>query len=145
MAGPPVGKSTVSISPSPTGVIAISPDPHPTLSRKRHTFTRNGKPFPLLFGASPRGVDFSIQFHNFSLSALSVRLDHAVQIGPPATLDAGREMDAFLVAVTLPTFLNTIAMFTAVSAPVPFLNRVLKNRTDVIASLPSRSGGDQRE
>ncbi|MGD0781150.1 MAG: hypothetical protein ABR954_10310 [Dehalococcoidales bacterium] len=68
-----------------------------------------------------------------------------MQIGPPATLDAGREMDAFLVAVTLPTFLNTIAMFTAVSAPVPFLNRVLKNRTDVIASLPSRSGGDQRE
>jgi hypothetical protein len=54
-------------------------------------------------------------------------------------------MDAFLVAVTLHTFLITIAMFTAVSAIVPFLNRVLKNRTDVIASLPSRSGGDQRE
>jgi peptidoglycan biosynthesis protein MviN/MurJ (putative lipid II flippase) len=49
------------------------------------------------------------------------------QIGPAATLGTGREMDAFLVAVTLHTFLNIVAMSTAVSALVPFFKEELQS------------------
>jgi peptidoglycan biosynthesis protein MviN/MurJ (putative lipid II flippase) len=61
----------------------------------------------------------------FSLSTLTTGLCLVVQIGPAATLGIGREMDAFLGAVTLHTFLNTVAMFTAVSAFVPFFKEEL--------------------
>jgi len=36
-------------------------------------------------------------------------------------------MDASLVAVTLHKFLNTVVMFTAVSAPVPFFKEELQS------------------
>ena len=61
----------------------------------------------------------------FVLSALTIFFGLAVQIGLAAVLGTGREMDAFLVAVTLPTFLNIVAMFTAVSALIPFFKGYL--------------------
>jgi hypothetical protein len=36
-------------------------------------------------------------------------------------------MDAFLMAVTLHTFLNIVAIFTAISALVPFLEEELQS------------------
>jgi putative peptidoglycan lipid II flippase len=72
----------------------------------------------------------------FFLSALTIGLGLMVQIGLAAALGTGREMDAFLVAITLPTFINTVAMFTAVSAFVPFL----KGQSDSSEPLlPSKS------
>jgi peptidoglycan biosynthesis protein MviN/MurJ (putative lipid II flippase) len=91
-------------------------------------------PLPVLANPSPfyserprAGLIFRSSFRIFSLSALTIGLGLAVQIGLAATLGTGREMDAFLVSATLPTFLNTMAMFTAVSAPVPFLKEELQS------------------
>jgi peptidoglycan biosynthesis protein MviN/MurJ (putative lipid II flippase) len=60
-------------------------------------------------------------FMIFIFSLLTLALGLLVQIGLASALGTGREMDAFLVAITLPAFINPVAMFAAVSALVPFL------------------------
>ena len=56
----------------------------------------------------------------FILSLLTLILGLGVQIGLAATLGTGREMDAFLVAITLPTLLATVSVVACSSALVPY-------------------------
>jgi putative peptidoglycan lipid II flippase len=59
------------------------------------------------------------------LSVITLLLGLLVQVGLAAVLGTGREMDAYLVAISLPTFLAVISMTACVTALVPLFRKQL--------------------
>ncbi|MBZ5589322.1 MAG: hypothetical protein LAO05_12240 [Acidobacteriia bacterium] len=68
------------------------------------------------------------------LSGLTLVLGFAVQVALAATLGTSREMDIFLVAVTLPTLLATVSLTVSSFFLVPALNERLTTRGDAAAT-----------
>ena len=62
------------------------------------------------------------------LSGLTLVLGFAVQVALAATLGTSREMDIFLVAVTLPTLLTAVSLAVSTGFLVPALNERVSAR-----------------
>jgi putative peptidoglycan lipid II flippase len=84
------------------------------------SITGSGNPPTASSNPSRAGWIFRSSSLVLLLSMATIALGLLVQIVLAAALGTGREMDAFLVAITLPTFLSVVSMGASISSLVPF-------------------------